>query len=45
VEVAANLPGVVAVRDTKQHGTGPVLKFTPDQWRAFVRGLQDGQLS
>ncbi|MEU5905295.1 DUF397 domain-containing protein [Micromonospora sp. NPDC047527] len=35
VEVADNLPGVVAVRDSKDPG-GPALVFTPDAWRAFV---------
>ncbi|MEV7988373.1 DUF397 domain-containing protein [Micromonospora sp. NPDC085948] len=35
VEVADNLPGVVAVRDSKDP-TGPVLVFAPDAWRAFV---------
>ncbi|MGC4863926.1 DUF397 domain-containing protein [Micromonospora sp. DT53] len=35
VEVAANLPGLVAVRDSKDP-TGPVLVFPPDAWRAFV---------
>ncbi|MEH0933085.1 DUF397 domain-containing protein [Micromonospora sp. CPCC 205558] len=35
VEVADNLPGVVAVRDSKDP-TGPVLVFTPGSWRAFV---------
>ncbi|MEU4369192.1 DUF397 domain-containing protein [Micromonospora chersina] len=35
VEVAGNLPGVVAVRDSKDP-TGPVLAFAPDAWRAFV---------
>ncbi|MEU1587451.1 DUF397 domain-containing protein [Micromonospora sp. NPDC005710] len=35
VEVAANLPGLVAVRDSKDP-TGPVLVFPPDTWRAFV---------
>ncbi|SBT51299.1 DUF397 domain-containing protein [Micromonospora narathiwatensis] len=35
VEVADNLPGVVAVRDSKDP-TGPVLAFTPSSWRAFV---------
>ncbi|MDG4793941.1 DUF397 domain-containing protein [Micromonospora sp. WMMD1082] len=35
VEVADNLPGVVAVRDSKDP-TGPVLAFTPASWRAFV---------
>lgn len=35
VEVASNLPGLVAVRDSKDP-TGPVLTFPPDVWRAFV---------
>ena len=35
VEVAENLPGVVAVRDSKDP-CGPVLAFGPDAWRAFV---------
>ncbi|MFG1658580.1 DUF397 domain-containing protein [Micromonospora chersina] len=35
VEVAANLPGVVGVRDSKDPA-GPVLTFTPETWRAFV---------
>ncbi|MFG2057720.1 DUF397 domain-containing protein [Micromonospora sp. NPDC048930] len=35
VEVADNLPGVVAVRDSKDPA-GPVLTFTPASWRAFV---------
>lgn len=35
VEVADNLPGVVAVRDSKDP-LGPVLTFTPASWRAFV---------
>ncbi|PTA43379.1 DUF397 domain-containing protein [Micromonospora sp. RP3T] len=35
VEVADNLPGVVAVRDSKDR-QGPVLAFTPRSWQAFV---------
>lgn len=26
----------VLVRDTRQAGTGPVLRFTPDAWRRFA---------
>jgi Domain of unknown function (DUF397) len=26
----------VLVRDTKQAGTGPVLRFTPEAWRRFA---------
>ncbi|MFC4017184.1 DUF397 domain-containing protein [Micromonospora sp. GCM10011542] len=35
VEVAANLPGVVLVRDTKNRDGG-TLAFGPAAWRAFV---------
>ncbi|MCX4387283.1 DUF397 domain-containing protein [Micromonospora peucetia] len=35
VEVADNLPGVVAVRDSKDP-TGPALTFAPTAWRAFL---------
>lgn len=35
VEVADNLAGVVAVRDSKDR-TGPTLTFAPPAWRAFV---------
>ncbi|NES16937.1 MULTISPECIES: DUF397 domain-containing protein [Micromonospora] len=35
VEVADNLPGVVAVRDSKDP-QGPALTFTPEEWSAFV---------
>jgi uncharacterized protein DUF397 len=35
VEVARRLPGVVAVRDSKDP-QGPRLGFAPDQWRAFT---------
>ncbi|RKN47783.1 DUF397 domain-containing protein [Micromonospora endolithica] len=35
VEVADNLPGVVAVRDSKDPA-GPALTFAPAPWRAFV---------
>jgi hypothetical protein len=42
VEVASNLPGVVAVRDSKDPG-GPALVFTPDEWAAFTGGVRDGE--
>jgi hypothetical protein len=42
VEVAANLPGIVAVRDSKDPH-GPVLMFTPAEWRAFIGGVRDGE--
>jgi hypothetical protein len=40
VEVARNLPGVIAVRDSKDPG-GPALVFTPADWEAFTAGLKD----
>jgi hypothetical protein len=42
VEVADNLPDVVAVRDSKDRG-GPVLTFAPAQWEAFTAGVRQGQ--
>ena len=42
VEVARNLPGVVAVRDSK-NPDGPALLFTADQWQAFVSGARAGE--
>jgi hypothetical protein len=41
VEVARNLPGIVAVRDSKDR-QGPALTFTPDEWRAFMGRLRHG---
>ena len=43
VEVADNLPGIVAVRDTKDNGAGPVLVFTPQEWAAFVDAVHGGE--
>jgi Domain of unknown function (DUF397) len=42
VEVADNLPGVVAVRDSKCPD-GPVLLFPPEAWRTFVEGAKLGE--
>jgi hypothetical protein len=42
VEVAGNLAGVVAVRDSK-NPAGPALVFTPTEWAAFVGGVKDGE--
>ncbi|WP_416901745.1 DUF397 domain-containing protein [Micromonospora echinospora] len=36
VEVADNLAAAVYVRDTKDCGSGPVLAFSRNAWRAFV---------
>jgi hypothetical protein len=40
VEVARNLPGVIAVRDSKD-ADGPVLRFSRGDWAAFVAGIRD----
>lgn len=39
VEVATNLPGTVALRDSKDPA-GPGLLIPAAEWRAFVRGLK-----
>jgi hypothetical protein len=43
VEVARNLPGVVAVRDSKTP-SDPALTFGPDSWAAFTTAIKAGQL-
>jgi hypothetical protein len=40
-KVARDLPAVVAVRDSKDPA-GPVLAFTPAEWKAFTRRVKDG---
>lgn len=42
VEVAANLDGIVAVRDSK-NPHGPALIFTPGEWRTFAAGVKSGE--
>lgn len=39
VEVAANLPGIVAIRDSK-NPDGPKLLFTQDRWRSFIQSMK-----
>jgi hypothetical protein len=41
VEVAVNLPGIVAVRDSKDRAGG-ALVFTPSEWAAFLDGVRAG---
>jgi hypothetical protein len=41
VEVADNLPGLVAVRDSKDP-TGPALTFGPAQWTDFLIEVRAG---
>jgi Domain of unknown function (DUF397) len=42
VEVATNLAGIIAVRDSKNRA-GPVLVFTPAEWEAFTAGVRGGE--
>jgi hypothetical protein len=44
VEITVNLPGVVAVRDSK-NPHGPALVFTADEWRAFLSGARAGEFA
>lgn len=45
VEVAQNLPGVAAIRDSKLGASGPVLAVRPDQFAAFTQAIQEDRLS
>ncbi len=42
VEVARTSEGAVLVRDGKNREQGP-LAFTPEEWRAFVAGVKNGE--
>jgi hypothetical protein len=42
VEVAGLPGGVVGVRDSRK-AAGPVLRFTPGEWRAFLGGVRNGE--
>ena len=35
--------GMILVRDTKDHGRGPVHRYTPKEWRAFIAGVRNGE--
>jgi hypothetical protein len=43
VEVAQTADGMMLVRDTKEHGHGPVHRYTAAEWRAFVVGVRAGE--
>jgi Domain of unknown function (DUF397) len=42
VQVARNLDGVVAVRDSKNPDTG-TLVFSPAEWKVFLGGIRQNQ--
>jgi hypothetical protein len=37
---AGHVPGAVVVRDTKDSGTGPVLRLTPADWHRLTARLR-----
>jgi hypothetical protein len=37
---AGSMPGLVLVRDTTQHGCGPVLRVTPADWNQFMASIK-----
>ena len=39
---AGHVPGAVLVRDTTQHGRGPVLRMTPATWERFTSAVRAG---
>ncbi|MEU4979258.1 DUF397 domain-containing protein [Streptomyces sp. NPDC021969] len=39
VEVALNVPGTVAVRDSKDAADGPILRLAPQAWARFAAEL------
>ncbi|MEV4749996.1 DUF397 domain-containing protein [Streptosporangium sp. NPDC049248] len=43
VEVATNLPGIIAVRDSK-NPSSPMLTFTPAAWSNFLTGIRNGDI-
>jgi hypothetical protein len=44
VEVARNLPGIVAVRDSKNPAQ-PALIFPPSAWRTFLTATTAGEFT
>lgn len=45
VQIAHGPEGWVTVRDSRDHGDGPMLRFTAQEWAAFKGGLSSGKLS
>ncbi len=42
VEVASLLDGTIGLRNSRD-SEGPVLRFTPDEWHAFLGGARKGE--
>lgn len=45
VEVMETDDDAFLLRDTKDNGTGPVLRFTRAEWRAFLAGVSAGEFN
>ncbi|MCC9307306.1 DUF397 domain-containing protein [Kitasatospora sp. RB6PN24] len=43
IEVGRTPAGTIPVRDTKQHGCGPILEFAPAVFRDFVNAIKAGE--
>ena len=43
VEVGQARDGMILVRDTKNRGRGPVHRYTPEDWRAFITDVRVGE--
>ena len=44
VEIALGPDGWVAIRDSKDGGEGPVLRFTAREWERFTSSIRDGRV-
>jgi hypothetical protein len=42
VEVSDQPGGAIGVRNSRER-EGPVLRFTPDEWQAFLGGVRNGE--
>lgn len=42
VEVADLVDGSIGIRNSRD-SEGPVLRFTPDEWHAFLGGVRNGE--
>jgi len=45
VEIAQLSSNRVGMRDTKDHGTGPILAFSQREWSAFLAGAKAGEFN
>lgn len=41
IEVARATDGTIGVRDSKARSAGPILEFTPEEWKTFFRQIRD----